>query len=326
LVDDVRILQVYPHYDHGGTETVLAMLDREWTAAGHDVLSWLPRPTADPPAALRALTGEAYPDRWRPDAVVVHGGLVGASDLGVSRRSTGAPVVEVIHRRHPARPGATRYVAVSRAVAGVQREVACTVIPNGVDMPGPRRTREAARAALGIDPDTLVVARHARTAIEKGWHWTMSTMQRVWDAGVPAWLLVVGARDQPGAAVLRGWARGRPCAVASWTANPADHLVAADVYVETSPDEAFGLAVAEAGLLGLPAVAFAASGVAETVGDACPTAPVGDTAALAGLLVDLARDERARAEWSLRLRRRVRARYAPALCARRYARLLDRLR
>jgi glycosyltransferase involved in cell wall biosynthesis len=237
----------------------------------------------------------------------------------------GAPIVEILHRRHRARPGATRYVAVSRSVARVQNEVRCTVIPNGVYLPAPGTTRAGARAALGVDDGAIVVARHGRSAIEKGWHWTMAVMERVWSAGVPAWLVVVGAEGGPAAAILRGWARGRRCVVERWSANPANQLIAADLYLETSPEEAFGLTAAEAGLLGLPVVAFAAPGVAETLGDACPTVPVGDTATAAKLLVDLAGDGRARARIATRLRRRVTTRYAPAICARRYLRLFETL-
>ncbi|HXM54118.1 MAG TPA: glycosyltransferase [Candidatus Dormibacteraeota bacterium] len=316
-------MQVFPHHSLGGTTTMLAMLAREWTALGHDVLCWLPHPTVEPSPHLRYVSDGAFPRHWGPDVVVVHGGILGAVDLGLSPGTTGAPVVEILHRRHPARPGATRYVAVSRAVADVQFEVACRVIPNGVRLPQGGTTRARARAALGIDEDAVVVARHGRIAIEKGWHWTMSVMERVWAAGLPAWLLVVGAGDGPAAAVLRGWARNRRCVLHAWSPSPADQLVAADLYLETSPDEAFGLAVAEAGLLGLPVVAFAAPGVAETLGGACPTVALGDSAAAADLLFTLAHDERGRRRVAERLRRRVAARYAPGRCARRYLELFE---
>src|SRR5262249_23099336 len=153
----------------GGTTTMLETLARQWTGAGHDVLHWLPRPSTEPSPALRYVSDDAFPMHWEPDVVVVHGGIVGAAHLGLSRETTGAPVVEVLHGRHPARPGATAYVAVSPAVAAVQDRVACRVIPNGVCLPAARTTRARARAALGLEAGAIVVARHGRIVIEKGW-------------------------------------------------------------------------------------------------------------------------------------------------------------
>jgi glycosyltransferase involved in cell wall biosynthesis len=322
----MRILQVFPHYDYGGMATVLAMLSREWSRPGHQVLNWLPAPIVAPAAGLPFLSGDSYPDSWGADVVVVHGGLVGAADLGLFENAVRAPVVEILHRRQAARPGATHYVAVSRSVAEVQDRVACTVIPNGVRLPAPEVTRLRARAALGIEEGAIVVVRHGRIDIEKGWHWTMSVIERVWSAGLPAWLLVAGTQDGPAAAILRAWARDRRCLIRGWSQNPAELLIAADIYLETSPEEAFGLAAAEAALLGLPVVAFASPGVAETLGRGCPTAPIGDSSMAARMLLELAGDPRARSRLSGRLRRRVRTRFAPALCAGRYLRLFESLR
>jgi glycosyltransferase involved in cell wall biosynthesis len=321
----VRILQAYRRMEQGGTERMVQTLAEEWTAAGHDVFTWLPGAIAIPDG-FPFIGGEAYPGHVRPDVVVVHGGILGAANLGLSQAATGVPVVEVIHRCHPAEPGASRYVAVSVAAARVQSRVRCAVIPNGVRVGPVHATRAQARSALGLDGDALVVARHGRTEIEKGWHWTMATMERVWASGARATLLVVGATGGPATAVLRAWARERPCVIVDWQDRPAELLVAADVYLETSPEEAFGLAAAEAGLLGLPVVAFRAPGVAETLGRACAAVGLGDTAGAASALIALGGDARARGELGDRLRRRVATRFDPGLCARRYVRLFRSLR
>jgi glycosyltransferase involved in cell wall biosynthesis len=159
--------------------------------------------------------------------------------------------------------------------------------------------------------------------METGWHWTMWTMQRVWASGLDAWLLIVGDGGGLAGAVLRAWARGQPRVVQRASDRPGDLLVAADLYLETSPSEAFGLAVVEAGLLGLPVVAFRAPGVSEALGRSWPMVAPGDADAAASELVRLAGDGPARAALGARLRRRMAARFDPARCARRSVELFE---
>ncbi|HXM56407.1 MAG TPA: glycosyltransferase family 4 protein, partial [Candidatus Dormibacteraeota bacterium] len=322
----LRIVQTYERPGFGEPERTIETLTGQWLEAGHEVWTWLPGATSDgPPADLPGVVCDAYPREVRPDVVVVHGGLHGAASAGLCERMTGAPVVEIVHRRRPALAGASAHVAVSRAVAAVQKAVRCAVVPPGVRVRPPQSTRAGVRSTLGIGRDDVVVVRHAEIETDKGWHWTMQVMLRVWASGLDAWLLVAGGGSGPAAAVLRAWAAGQPRVLLESGDRRWDLLAAADLALETSPAEGFGLAVAEAGAAGLPVVAFGTPGVAETLGRGYPTVRLGDAAGAAEALVRLAGDVGARAELGQRLRARVARRHDPAAAARRYVSVFESL-
>lgn len=78
--------------------------------------------------------------------------------------------------------------------------------------------------------------------------------------------------------------------------NPYPYIAAMDVFTNPARQEAFGLAVQEAMLLGRPVVASAVGGVPEQVGDAGVLVPAGDAEALAVAVLALAADPTRRAE------------------------------
>jgi glycosyltransferase involved in cell wall biosynthesis len=320
----VRILQVFKHFGYGGTPRMIELLDRQWTADGHDVLTWLPSPQRKP-SSPRVRTQDVFHIALhRPDVTVVHGGLIGAADLGITPASTRSVVVEVLHRLVPGCPGASAYVAVSESVAALQA-VPCTVIPNGVTVGEPTRSRLATRAALGIGDDAVVVARHSRMVMEKGWHTTIRVLEQAWARDARIHALLVGADAGSVSHLLRTWAHGKPCAVCAWQEDPADLLHAADIYLETSPPEAWGLAAAEAALVGLPIVGFASEQRSAILGDWFRGCPADDTRSAADQVLELADDPARRRELGGRLQERIRRRFDPRTCARRYLALFKEL-
>jgi len=320
----VRILQILKHFGWGGTPRMLELLAREWTADGHDVLNWLPSPQRIP-ANLPVWTGDTFPFMvLKADVTVVHGGIIGAADLGIGPGVALSPVVEVIHRLLPARPGASAYVAVSDSVAAMQ-EFPCTVIPNAVALNEPVVTRAATRAMLGFTADAVVVARHNRMVMEKGWHTTLRVLERAWAQDSRIVGLLIGADDQGVSRLIRTWAQDKPCAVQDWHDDPAYLLHAADIYLETCPREAWGLAAAEAALAGLPIVAHATPERSEVLGEHFLGLPDVDVETAAARVLELAADPFARREIGARLRGRIRSHYPPRLCARRYIDLFEKL-
>ncbi len=319
----MRILQVFGHFGRGGTERMIEVLAREWRTAKHEVWTWLPY-GGDTISALRPLLGAGFPEWCRADVVAVHGGWIGTQGFGLVQME-GMHVVEVLHRMVEADPGATAYIAVSHAVAGIQKRVRCTVIPNGVWLPPASSSRQAIRARMNVSDDTLIVARHGRIAMEKGWHWTMRIMEEAWSSGLNVIFMVCGLDDGPTSRILRQWARGKRCRMLGWLDNPAEALLGADIYLETSTNEAFGLAVAEAGLLALPVVAFSTPSSREILGDSAMMVPIGDTTAAACALERLASRADVRSELGAALRERVRRLFDPAVCANRYLELFEQL-
>jgi glycosyltransferase involved in cell wall biosynthesis len=78
----------------------------------------------------------------------------------------------------------------------------------------------------------------------------------------------------------------------------------ASIFIASAPEEPFGLSVVEAMAHGLPVVAAGGGGHFETIGDEGLLFPVGDAAAAAKHLRDLAADQRLRANIGTRLRAR----------------------
>ncbi|MFE0648873.1 glycosyltransferase [Streptomyces sp. NPDC059534] len=157
------------------------------------------------------------------------------------------------------------------------------VVPNGIetdrftfDAHARRRTREA----LGIPGDAYVVGGVGRLAPGKRFDRLVRAV-----ASVPeARLLLVGEGDRReellgvaracGAAdrvLLAGACEDPPTAAAQGPSLP-ELLAAMDVFVSTSPDETFGLAVVEALAAGLPALYVACPAIDDLPPDAAPGA------------------------------------------------------
>jgi len=209
-------------------------------------------------------------------------------------------------------------VAVGQAVArdlvgasGVdERKVA--VVPNGVDPTRilvPAGERHRVRTSLGIAPHECLVVTAGSLTPEKDPEGLVDVVAACRARGLPVRGLVVGEgplRARLAAAVER---RGLAGAVAL---VPPQHglgayLAAADLLVLPSRSEGMPAVVIEAGLVGVPAVAYAVGGVGEIIEDGVTglLVPAGDRSRLAQAVARLA----AASQWRVALGAAARQRY-----------------
>ncbi|MFB7516758.1 glycosyltransferase [Streptomyces sp. NPDC056144] len=157
------------------------------------------------------------------------------------------------------------------------------VVPNGIETDRfafDARARRLTRGVLGIPEDAYVVGGVGRLTPGKRFDRLVRAV-----ASVPeARLLLVGEGDQRaallrvaeecGAAdrVLLAGACEDPPTVASLGPSLPELLAAMDVFVSTSPDETFGLAVVEALAAGLPVLYVACPAIDDLTPDAAPGA------------------------------------------------------
>lgn len=157
------------------------------------------------------------------------------------------------------------------------------VVPNGIETDRfafDAAARRRARGALGIPDDAYVVGGVGRLAPGKRFDRLVRAV-----ASVPeARLLLVGegghreellrvAREcgAAGRVLLAGACEDPPTAASAGPSLP-ELLAAMDVFVSTSPDEAFGLAVVEALAAGLPVLYVACPAIDDLPPDAAPGA------------------------------------------------------
>ena len=189
---------------------------------------------------------------------------------------------------------------------GVRTPIA--VVPTGVDLaqfsPGCPLT---ARAALGLDPDELVLLYVGRLDREKSVGRILAAFERV--AGILPRTRLVLAGHGTEAAALRSQARALPVAdrITFLGVRPHEALVecyrAADVFVFASETETQGLVLAEAAACAVPAVTVNGPGCDEVVRDGetgILTKP--DSAALAEALIGVLLDSERRARMGRRAR------------------------
>jgi glycosyltransferase involved in cell wall biosynthesis len=206
---------------------------------------------------------------------------------------------------------ATRTLAVSEPVADELRQKGIPggrilVMPNPLDAGGEvRRSREDARAALGLGAGDFVVTTIGRALPVKGW----DVLVRAAAAALPRvpalQVLLVGSteavNERPVRAeieqlVAQGGLEGR-VRFTGHVSSIDDPLAAADVFVLPSRSEGFSLALVEAMRAGLPVIASRV-GIAEAViqpGRNGFVVPREDAPALAEYLVRLAADVEMRA-------------------------------
>jgi len=204
--------------------------------------------------------------------------------------------------------GCDRIVAVSSAVrdhharrAGLPRRK-YAVIHNGIDADAfarDDRRRDELRRQWGIGPDEVLLAFVGRLDRQKNVALLLAAASRLRQRRSDIRVVVAG--DGAERETVRRFVDGPAGAWARWlgfTEDVAGLLSAADVYVQPSRWEGFGLAAAEAMAAGLPVVATRVPGLAEVVDDGVTGLLVDSedapalTAAL-GRLAD-APDERAR--------------------------------
>jgi glycosyltransferase involved in cell wall biosynthesis len=188
------------------------------------------------------------------------------------------------------------------------------VIRNGVDLerfaPGSRR--EAARTALGLEPDDLAMLALAVLREGKGHDVLLGAMPGVLAEVPRARLLVAGAGETEPALRALAAPLGKAVDFLGARADAPDLLAASDVVVLASLAEALPTALMEAAAAGRPCVATRVGGVPEIVEDGVTglLVPPGDSAALARALIRLAREAALRVGMGRAARERAEAQFS----------------
>jgi glycosyltransferase involved in cell wall biosynthesis len=217
-----------------------------------------------------------------------------------------------------------RLIAVSDGVRlthlriGVPAERLVTV-PNGIASRGPGPGRQAARAALGLHPDQLVVMTVGRLMVQKGQRYLVAAMPALAELFPRLAVVIVGGGYLAGDLACQAVELG----VAGFLHLPGHRpdarmlLDAADVFVLPSRQEGLPLAVLEAMDAGLPVVATDVIGTAEVMehGRTGTLVPPRDPARLAEALAELLADPTLRQRYAEAGQRR----YLTTFTARRMA-------
>lgn len=306
----VSVVHVLPHAG-GGAETYIDLLEEIDGFSHVRVALSRGRTPAVGAASIPARYPLVVARVLAADLVHVHGDAAAALALPLLRRR---PAVWTTHGLHLVRRAsgpalAATQAALRRAIATTARTI-CTsqaecdellalagtggaqklvVVRNGIDLspPAPAEEREAARAALGLDPGQLVVLFLGELEQRKRPLDAIAAAERAHAAGLPVVLLVAGDGPQAAEVRARAGAAVRPL---GHRRDVARLLAVADVLAMPSEREGLSFAVLEAMGAGLALVVSDGPGNPEAVGDAGLVHPVGDVDALAAILAELARD------------------------------------
>ena len=191
-------------------------------------------------------------------------------------------------------------IAVSEEVRrsmGTRSGPAVTVIPNGVDVEqvlALSRSREAARADLGLPLDVPVVGTVGGVTPKKG-HVVLVEAARTVLATVPdARFVIVGlpADDGPVRAAIRAAGLGERVTLAGYREHAAQLMPAFDVFCLPSLYEGMPVSLLEAMAQGIPIVATSVGGVPEVATNERDglLVPAADAEALAAALLRLLTD------------------------------------
>ncbi|HEX6230668.1 MAG TPA: glycosyltransferase family 4 protein [Actinomycetota bacterium] len=287
---------------------------------------------------------------FAPDVVQAHGGEalkhVLASTVGngarvVYRRIGDAGQFAGSRLRERAHVGlmgrAARVVTVAEALRAdlVERlglpASRVVTIPNGVDPERlePTRSRTEIRAALGIDADAPVVLSLGALTWEKDPLTHVRVVAEV-AADHPGLMHVVAGdgplRARVEAEVRRLVTEDRTRLLGA-RRDVGDLLTASDVLLVASRTEGMPACVIEAGMVGVPVVAYGVSGVPEVVVDGATgmLARPGDRAALTNALSGLLAREELRRKLGAAAAHRCRERFGIGVVARRYLDLYEEL-
>jgi glycosyltransferase involved in cell wall biosynthesis len=258
------------------------------------------RPHARPLAHIVGALRRLHPDLVHLNLTDQGDGLTLVAAAGLVRRPAVATLHDVIPGRHRAKERVSKWalrrchvvIAPSRALAAsvTAAGAAATVIGHGLDFPKP--DRDAARAALGLAPDALVVGGVGRLHHQKGWDILGRAAELVATRVPAARFVLVG--EGP---LRRRLETSFPALSFAGYHEEANRLAAAfDVVAAPSRYDAFGLAPVEAMAAGVPVVAAAVDALPEVVGPAAVLVPPEDVSALAAALVDLLQDPGRRRE------------------------------
>ena len=179
---------------------------------------------------------------------------------------------------------------------GVAPRDKIAVIPYGFDLsqlgrPGPAE-RDRGRAEIGIGPDAFVVGWVGRLTPIKRPEDLIRTLAQLVENGVDAALVAIGdGPDRPAVEALAArLGVAERCHLVGYQQHMSHWYGLFDAFVLTSENEGTPVAAIEALASGCPVVATDAGGTATVVrnGETGYIVPIGDTAALASHLTDLA--------------------------------------
>ncbi|WP_052091307.1 glycosyltransferase family 4 protein [Modestobacter caceresii] len=293
----------------------------------------LPRPRD--PAFAQAIVEflSAHP----ADVFHVHVGS-GREDFDGARAARRAGVPAVLQTQHqPWLLSRRKRASFFRAIAPVDRLIAVSegvrltherigvpaerlvTVPNGIVPRGPGPGRQAARAALGLDPDALVVMNVGRLLAQKGQRYLVAALPAL-AARFPRLEVVIVGDGHLSGDLARQAAELGVAGSLHLLGHRSDArmlLDAADVFALPSRQEGLPLAALEAMDAGLPVVATDVIGTAEVVahGVTGTLVPPQDPPALARALGDLLADPELRRRYA----RAGRRRYVEQFTARRMA-------
>ncbi len=194
------------------------------------------------------------------------------------------------------------------------------VVHSGLDPlwfePRDERSRVAVRRALGIDDQAVVFVTAAHLFERKGYHVAIEAFAGLHRRGTRGHYVLVGA----GAATYEQRLRGR-CGelgisdvvhFVGFQEAVRPYLDAADVYLQPSLMEGFGIAVIEAMARGCPVIASDTGGLPDIVvaQETGRLVAPGDGAALEQAMVELATDAGQRSQWGANAKRRARERFS----------------
>jgi glycosyltransferase involved in cell wall biosynthesis len=271
---------------------------------------------------------------WEPDVVLAHGGEALKYSLLADRKPA-----RLVYRRigsvHPRTTSgarrilygammrrASRVVALADAIRdetvrtfGVATERIMT-IPNGVDPERllPRRSTEETRKHLGIPPDALMVLSLGAFTWEKDPQAQVDIAEQVAAEFEGTARFVMAGEGPLRPKIEDAVARrnlDRLVLVPGHREDAPDLLAASDVLLVSSRTEGTPAAVIEAGMVGVPVVAFQVGGMAEVVRDGTTglLAPPGDARSLGSNVLGLLRDPEARSGMGRAARTWCRARF-----------------
>lgn len=298
----MRVMQVLGP-STGGIGVYVRALAEHCVAMGDDVAVV----TVDPrrhPADLPNLRRRLM--RERPAVVHAHGikaaAAVNLALFGVSRARRPRRVV-TLHNAVDARAVEMLAIRPADVVLGASADLVYRAKSLGakestfVPVPAPElpkavNSRSDMRAALGVEPDALLLLSVGRLAAQKSMSVLLDALEMLTTG--PVHLLIAGDGPQRGELAARIATRRLPATLLGHRTDIADLLEAADVFVLASQWEARALVVQEALRAGVPVVATAVGGLPQLVGDAALLVPWNDAPALAEAVHRIEADSRLR--------------------------------
>ena len=338
LGQEVSTVYLYPHEGPGALE--LAAGDRMLGGRADHPLARVPGFHPGLLRRLRRVISELEPDviQLNGARTVKYGAFCAARRPAGSKlvyRNIGSPKRWVRGRlrrwfyRRLVIPRMSGIVAVSRSTRDELAEfydltVPMAVIPNGVaaDDGQVARSRYETRARTDTPEDAPVLLYVGSFSAEKRLECWLRVARSVHDElpGLVLWLVGDGPErpriEQRAAALgLRGAVR-----LLGARDDVADYLRAADLFLLTSDSKGMPAVVLEAGLRGLPVVAFRVGGLEECVleGETGRLIDPGDETACSGAVSSLLRDPESRSRMAAAARAWCRERFSIDVVARQY--------